>query len=171
MLLSRPPPARSSIAHPLPHSPYSPPKSQLADIVPERPASWGRAVWIQLPLLAVMVLLAFLEREALVPSLAGWGIWLGLVLSAVCLYFPVRALNNLSEAAPSWRWDAFYYSTVALCIGGVVLEDSNLVVAGAAPTFFLNGILGVLALITEKRRNVHVHVSGRRYLFRRDDVR
>jgi hypothetical protein len=117
---------------------------------------------------AGLVFIAFLGRDALIPALSGWGIWLGLGLTAVVAYVPVRTLHSLSDAAPSWWWDTFYYSTVALFIGGVVLEDSNVIVAGIAPTFFMNGIIGVLALVIERRHNVRVHISGRRYLFLRD---
>lgn len=146
-------------------SPYAPPKAEVADVQPQRPASWGRVVWLQPPIFVGLLALGFVARETLVPGLMGWGIAVGLVITIVLLQSPIKAMRSLSEAAPSWWWDALYYSSVVLFIGGLVTADPNLMVAGAAPTVVLNGVIGVLAFVTERRRNVRVHISGRRYLF------
>lgn len=149
--------------------PYAPPKSQVSDVLPKQSVSWGRVVWFNFPIVAVLLLIVFNEWQTLRLGLTGWGIWMGIVLTGVLLHFPARAIHNLSEAAPPWYWDVLYYSTVTLGVGGVIHEDANLIVAGGLPTVLLLAITGVLALLTERRRGVRVHMSGRRYLFRNAD--
>lgn len=91
---------------------------------------------------------------------------MGLVFAGGLLYLPVRAIRDLSETAPPWWWDALYYSSVALCIGGLIRGDENIIVAGGMPSLLLLGVTTVFAVIAEKRRGVRVYVRGRRYLFK-----
>ena len=147
-------------------SPYAPPRAEVADVLPKQHVSWGRLIWLQLPIFAALVFLALIHWEALRPGFASWGGWVGLAFAGVLLYLPVRAIRNLSEAAPPWWWDVLYYSSVALCIGGLIRGDENYIVAGGMPTLLLLGVTTVLAVMAEKRRSVRVYVSGRRYLFK-----
>jgi len=146
-------------------SPYAPPKAQVADLLPGAPLRWGRAAWLHLPLFALLVAICFLERAALGPGLAGWGLGAGLLCTAGLAYFPLRALHTLSEKAPPWWSDAVYYTTVLAFLGGLAINEANLLVAGGAPTVLLNGVAGAMALVVERRSRVRVYVSGRRYLF------
>ena len=150
----------------MPESPYAPPKAQVADVQPLAHASWGRLLWVQIPLVAGLLTLVFFLWDALLPGLAGWGGWTGALLSVFLAYFPIRNLRSLSEAASPWWWDVIYYSSTAVCVGGMVRGDPNLVVAGGLPTLVILGATTVYALITERRRGVRVYLSGRRYLFR-----
>ena len=147
-------------------SPYTPPKAVVSDVLPKQHISWGRLIWLQSPIFAGLVLLTVVHWEGLRPGLTGWGGWLGLAFSAYLLNLPIRAIHNLSEAAPPWWWDALYYSSVALCLGGLILGNSSAIVAGGTPTLVLLGVTTVMSFITERRRKVRVYVSGRRYLFR-----
>jgi hypothetical protein len=106
-------------------SPYAPPKTEVADVLPpNKPVAWGRAVWLHLPLFAGLLGIIYLNRGAVV--LAEWGIVAGLALSAGLLYFPARALYKLSEEpSPRW-WEALYHSSAVLCVAGVYLDDVDL---------------------------------------------
>lgn len=150
-------------------SPYTPPKAEVSDVLPKQHVSWGRVIWLQSPIFVGLLLLTVVHWEDLRPGFASWGGWLGLVSSAYLLYLPIRAIHNLSEAAPPWWWDALYYSSVTLCLGGLILESSSAIVAGGMPTLVLLGVTTVMSLITEKRRRVRIYVSGRRYLFSSSD--
>ena len=147
------------------HSPYTPPKAQLADLEPQRPKLWGRATWLHLPVFAGLALMAFVEREGLTTGLDMWGVLPGLGLTGVLLYFPIRALRHMSQDPPPWWTDVLYYASVAVFLAGVELEDANVIVAGGTPTLLLNGVLGIAALFMEQRRQVRIYISGRRYIF------
>jgi hypothetical protein len=116
----------------MPRSPYAPPKSEVADVLPKEPVRWGRAAWLHLPVFALLVILVFGERHTLSPGFASWGMLAGLMLTAVLLYFPVRSLHTLDDGGPPWWTDVLYYATVGMFLLGVVFEDANLLVAGGA---------------------------------------
>ncbi len=146
-------------------NPYAPPKSAVKDMVPPQPARWGRAAWIHLSVFFGLALIVYAEREILAQGLTAASVVAGTILSAGLLNFPVRSLNALSDTAPPWWWDVLYYATVLLFVFGLVMRDLTLVVAGGMPTVAINGLVGLMALVLEKRRNVRVYLSGRRYLF------
>lgn len=149
----------------MPVSPYTPPKSTVIDVVKNEPVRWGRAVWLHLPVFIGLVALAYVTREAWVSELRISGAVAGVSVSALILYFPAHSLHHLSDRAPPWWVDALYYITVVVFLAGLVIEQPNLMVTGAAPTFFMNGAGGIMAIVTEKRRGVRVYISGRRYVF------
>ena len=150
-------------------NPYAPPKSEVKDLVPPRPGRWGRAAWVHLPVFFALVLIVYAERAVLAAGLTVTSVVAAAILGGGLLYHPVRALSALSDKAPPWWWDVLYYATVLSFVFGLLIEDPGLVVAGAMPTFANNGVIGVMALVIEKRRNVRVYLSGRRYLFVRED--
>ena len=92
-------------------------------------------------------------------------------LTAFVLYLPARSLRTLNETAPPWWNDVLIYSAVLAFWVGIEIGDVNLAVAGAAPIVSFNGIIGVLAMMTERRRGVRVYSGGRRHLFSRESAR
>jgi hypothetical protein len=146
-------------------NPYSPPGAPVADRSAKPPPKWGRAALLYLPIFAGLVVLLLQTRGMFMPDLTASNLLVGLALSGLLLYQPLRHLATLNEQPPPWYWDALYYATVALFLGALAIGSAWLMIATGLPTVLMNGALGLGALVIEWRRAVRVYVTGRRFVF------
>lgn len=146
-------------------NPYSPPSAPVEDRIPRTYANWGRAIWLFLPVFAILVLLIATGWDELAPEITAVNVAAGLALSSLLLYHPLRLLVAQSEEASPWYWDVLYYLSIAVFFGAIILEFPWLMVAAGLPTVVLNGVLGIASWVLERKRPVKVYVSARRFLF------
>ena len=145
-------------------NPYTPPKALVADDGVDRPSPWKRAKWGHFATFAALTAFFAALSPAFAPHFTLRAALVGVVLSFLFLYHPVRNIPLLRESGP-WWWDSLYLVSLGLFLLSALFDNAEIMIATVLPTILMNAVLPLVIWRVERRQSVQVYVKGRRYVY------